>query len=57
MAEQQDILIKCKTTIEDLESQLNGERGKAMAYNHERDRLDRELDKARERERAAIGKR
>ena len=55
MAEQ-DILIKCKATIEDLESQLNGERGKTIAYNREKDRLDRDLEKARERERAATGK-
>lgn len=54
MAEQ-DILLKCKSTIEDLETQLNGERGRIRDAGRERDRLERELDRARDRERQITG--
>lgn len=55
MAEQ-DILMKCKATLEALENELEEERVKYSKVVTERQRLERELQGSRDRERAAKGR-
>ncbi len=55
MAEQGDILKKCKATLEALETELEEERRKSSRTAAERQRIEKELQACKDRERAAKG--